>query len=74
MEETSQVIKYLELSDLIEIHRRYLSSEGIETSFAGVLHNPNSLEYLLHVVRIGETEGDPYPTLAGKKRRYTHSI
>ena len=74
MEETSQVIKYLELSDLIEIHRRYLSSEGIETSFAGVLHNPNSLEYLLHVVRIGETEGDPYPTLAEKAVVYAFNI
>jgi len=74
VEETSPVIKYLELSDLIEIHRRHLSSEGIETSFAGVLHNPNSLEYLLHVVRIGETEGDPYPTLAEKAAVYAFNI
>ena len=39
-----------------------------------VLHNPNSLEYLLHVVRIGETEGDPYPTLAEKAAVYAFNI
>jgi death on curing protein len=74
VEETSQVIKYLELSDLIEIHRRHLSSEAIETGFAGVLHNPNSLGYLLQVVRIGEREGDPYPTLAEKAAVYAFNI
>lgn len=74
MEETRPVIEYLELSDLIAIHRRHLSSEGIETNFAGVLHNPNSLEYLLHVVRVGGREGDPYPTLADKAAVYAFNI
>ena len=74
MEETSQVIKYLEFSDLIEIHRRHLSSEGIATSFAGVLHNPNSLGYLLNVVRIGQSQRDPYPTLAEKAAVYAFNI
>ncbi|MFA6222536.1 MAG: type II toxin-antitoxin system death-on-curing family toxin [Desulfomonilaceae bacterium] len=74
MEETSQVIKYLEFSDLIEIHRRHLSSEGIETSFAGVLHNPNSLGYLLDVVTIGQSQSDPYPTLAEKAAVYAFNI
>ena len=74
MEETSQVIKYLEFSDLIEIHRRHLSSEGIATSFAGVLHNPNSLGYLLNVVRIGQSQSDPYPTLAEKAAVYAFNI
>ena len=74
MEETSQVIKYLEFSDLIEIHRRHLSSEGIETSFAGVLHNPNSLGYLIDVVRIGQSQSDPYPTLAQKAAVYAFNI
>jgi death-on-curing protein len=74
VEETSQVIKYLEFSDLIEIHRRHLSSEGIETSFAGVLHNPNSLGYLIDVVRIGQSQSDPYPTLAQKAAVYAFNI
>jgi death-on-curing protein len=74
VEETSQVIKYLEFSDLIEIHRRHLSSEGIETSFAGVLHNPNSLGYLIDVVRIGQSQSDPYPTLAQKSAVYAFNI
>jgi death-on-curing protein len=74
VEETSQVIKYLEFSDLIEIHRRHLSSEGIETSFAGVLHNPNSLGYLLDVVTIGQSQSDPYPTLAEKAAVYAFNI
>jgi death on curing protein len=74
VEETSQVIKYLEFSDLIEIHHRHLSSEGIETSFAGVLHNPNSLGYLLDVVRIEQSQSDPYPTLAEKAAVYTFNI
>ena len=67
-------MKYLDLGDLKEIHGRHLSSEGTDAGLAGVLHNANSLGYLLDVVRIGEREGDPYPTLAEKAAVYAFNI
>ncbi len=40
----------------------------------GFYITPHSLGYLLHVVMIGETEGDPYPTLAEKAAVYAFNI
>ncbi len=69
MEETRQIIKYLDREALKLINLWQIQSE-INSKLGGLILNPNSLDYLLEIVK----EDDIYPTLEEKAALYCFKI
>jgi len=62
VEETRKIVKYLDKEALILINSSVIQLENPNSDLGGLLHCPNSFEYLLGIVK----DDDFFPTLEEK--------
>ncbi len=70
MEETRPIVKYLDKEALILINSSVIQLENPKSELGGLLHCPNSFEYLLGIVK----DDDFFPTLEEKAAQYCFKI
>jgi death-on-curing protein len=74
MEKTSRNVRYLNYQEIVEVNRRFILHTGGFTTGAGHLENPDSLHYLIEIVKAKFGDEEIYPSLAEKAALYVFNI
>jgi death-on-curing protein len=74
MEKTSRNVRYLNYQEIVEVNRRFILHTGGFTTGAGQLENPDSLHYLIEIVKAKFGDEEIYPSLAEKAALYIFNI
>ena len=74
MGKARRLVRYLSYQEIVNINREIIFQSGGFLTHAGEVRNPNSLSYLIEIVRTKFADKELYPSLAQKAAVYAFDI